>query len=157
MKIGLISDSHGNIQYVKNAGQYLKDTAKVDLIAHLGDEDDDADVLKGLGIEILKISGIFSASYQDPAISSRTIKEIDGIKVMFTHSPELSANDLRHIRAVFYGHTHIPKIENKNGVLWVNPGHLCEAGKRDNPASFAVAVIESGKISANIIKYSDIL
>ena len=157
MKIGLLSDSHGNIQYVKNAGQYLKDTAKVDLIAHLGDEDGDADVLEGLGIEILKISGIFSASYQDPSLPSRIVKEIDGTKVMFTHSPELSAKDLRQIKAVFYGHTHISKIEDKNGVLWVNPGHLCEAGRKDNPASFAVAVIESGKASAKIIKYSSIL
>jgi hypothetical protein len=157
MKIGLLSDSHGNIQYVKTAGQYLKDTAKVDLIAHLGDEEDDADVLKDLGIEILKISGIFSASYHDPTLPSRIVKEIEGIKVMFTHSPELSSGDLRQIRAVFYGHTHIPKIEDKKGVLWVNPGHLCESGKKGKPASFAVAVIESGRVSANILQYADIL
>jgi len=157
MKIGILSDSHGNTQYVKNAGQYLKDTAKVDLIVHLGDEGDDADVLKGLGIEVLKISGMFSIFYQDPALPSRIVKEIDGIKIIFTHSPELSVSDLRQIKAVFYGHTHISKIENKKGILWVNPGHLCEADKRDNQASFAVAAIESGRISANIIKYSDIL
>ena len=156
MRIGLLSDSHGNIQNVKKAGQYLKNNAKVNLIAHLGDEEDDADVLKYLGIEIIKISGIFSNSFQDPTVINHIVKDIEGVKVLFTHSPQLNPDDLAQIKAVFYGHTHIPKIENKNGILWVNPGHLCEGGKKGGPPSFAVADIKGGKIAADIIKYSDI-
>ncbi len=168
MKIGLLSDSHGNLAFVKKAGQYLKEKAKVDLIIHLGDDDDDVEALKGLGIEILKVPGIFSSYYQDPAIPNRIVKDIEGVKVLITHSCDAHPNDLpqdknpqdiikeEKIKAVFCGHTHIPKIEERNGILWVNPGHLRESDKKGNPASFAVIEATGGRMCAKIIKYSEI-
>lgn len=169
MRIGLISDSHGNIQYVKKVGQYLKQIARVDLIVHLGDECDDVDVIRDLGIEIIKIPGIFSSCYQNPEVPNRVIKEIEGIKVLMTHSTEAHPNDLPEdkdprqiikeegIKAVLYGHTHAPKIENKGGILWINPGHLRESDKKGNPASFAIVDIIQGKIDAKIIKYDEMM
>lgn len=168
MKIGLISDSHGNIQYVKNVGQYLKNKAKVDLIVHLGDEYGDVDALKNLGIEIIKVPGIFDSCYQDADAPNRIVKDIEGVKVLITHSSESHPNDSpqdknpgdiikeQNIKAVFYGHTHIPKIENRDGITWVNPGHLRESDKKGNPASFAIIEIKQDKISAKIIKYSEL-
>ena len=157
MKIGLLSDSHGNIPYVKKAAAYLKDKEKVGLIVHLGDECEDIEPLKDLGIEIIKIPGVSGLCCYDPAAPVRLSRDIDGVKVFMTHSPEFPIDELPEgVKAVFYGHTHIAKIENKKGALWVNPGHLRESDKKDNPASFAVAEINKGKITANIIKYSEI-
>lgn len=157
MKIGIISDSHGNIPYLKKAGKFLKETAKVGLIVHLGDECDDADVLKNLGLEVIKIPGLYSASCVDPDMPARVVKEIEGVKIFLTHSPEFPANEFPpDAKAVFYGHTHIEKIENRNGVLWVNPGHLREHDEKGKPASFAVVDIKNNTINAKIIKYSDI-
>jgi putative phosphoesterase len=168
MRIGLLSDSHGNIPYIKKVGRYLKEKAKVDLIVHLGDEFEDADVLDELGIEIMKVPGVFSSCYQDPATPNRLIVEIEGVKLLITHSCTSHPNDLPedgipadivkedNIKAVFYGHTHVPKIEDKDGVVWINPGHLQESDKKGNPASFAIVKIEDGRITSKIIKYDDI-
>jgi len=168
MKIGLLSDSHGNIEYVKKVGQYLKEKANVDLIVHLGDEYDDADVLKDLGIKILRVPGLCSSCYQDPGVPNRIVTEIEGMKILITHSAEAHSSDLpqdkdpkdiireENIKAVFCGHTHIAKVENKNGITWINPGHLRESDKKNNPASFAIVLIEKGKISAKIINYNSI-
>jgi len=157
MKIGLLSDSHGNIKYVKKAGKYLKEKFKVGLIAHLGDECGDADALKNLNIPLIKISCLISGCCDDPQAPAIVVQEIEGIKIFLTHSPEFPLSNLPSgVKAVFYGHTHIPKIENKNNILWVNPGHLRETDKK-GPASFAVVDVESGKLTANIIKYSDIV
>ena len=157
MKIGLLSDSHGNIQYVKKAGVYLKDNAKAGLIVHLGDDCEDVQPLKGLGIEIIKIPGVSGLCCHDPGLPLRVSRNIEGVNVFMTHSPEFPENELSQgTKAVFYGHTHIAKIENKKGVLWVNPGHLRESDKKGNPASFAIVEIKGAKISARIINYSDI-
>jgi len=169
MKIALLSDSHGNLAYIKKIGQYLKEKAKVDLIIHLGDEYNDVDILNDLGIDIIKVPGIFSSYYQDPSIPNRIIKEIEGVKVLITHSLDPHPNDLpqdrgpqdiiteENIKAVFYGHTHIAKVEEKKGVMFVNPGHLRESDKRGNPASFAIVEIKSGKICINPIEYGKII
>jgi putative phosphoesterase len=168
MKIGLLSDSHGNIQYVKKAAEYLK-KANVSLIVHLGDDCEDLDAVKNLGVEVVKVPGVFSSCYQDQSIPNRVIKEIEGVKILITHSSQPHPNDLpedkdpkdiieqENIKAVFYGHTHIPKIENKNGILWINPGHLRESDKKGNPATFAIVEIKDGMASGKIIKYSDVI
>lgn len=157
MKIGLLSDSHGNLPYVKKAAAYLKDKEKVDFIVHLGDDCEDTESIKNLGLDIIKVPGLSSACCSNPEMPSRVIKDIEGVKILIVHSPEISANELpRGLAAVFYGHTHIAKIENKKGVLWINPGHLRESDKRGNPASFAVVEIKDAKIEPRIIKYGDI-
>lgn len=157
MKIGLLSDSHGNIQYVKKAAAYLKDKEKVGLIVHLGDECDDVDVIRDLGIEIIKIPGV-SGLCCYPDMPHRLSRDIEGVKVFMAHSPEFPPNELpEDVKAVFYGHTHVAKIEDKKGVLWVNPGHLRESDKNGNPASFAIIDIGQGRIDAKIIKYNKIV
>ena len=168
MRIGLLSDSHGNTEYVKKVGRYLKEKVKADLIVHLGDEYEDADVLIPLGIQIIKVPGLFSAFYQDPGVPNRIVKDIEGVKVLIAHSLQPHPNDLpddknpqgiikeQNIKAVFYGHTHVPKIENKNGIAWINPGHLQESDKKGKPASFAIVEIKNSCITSKIIRYGDI-
>ncbi len=168
MKIGLLSDSHGNIAFIKKAGQYLKEKARVDLIVHLGDECDDIDALDGIGIEIIKIPGLFSSCYHDPAVPNRIIKDIAGIKILMTHCSSPHANDLaidkdpqtliaeNGIKAVFYGHTHIQKAEVKDGVVWINPGHMRESKDKGNFASFAVVEIKGAELLVDIIELTSL-
>ena len=157
MKIGLISDSHGNLPYVKKTAAYLRDKEKVNLIVHLGDDCEDIEPIKNLGMDIIKVPSSLSACCLDPEMPSRVVKDIEGVKILITHSPEVPADELpQGLAAVFYGHTHIAKVENKKGVLWINPGHLRESDKKGNPASFAVVEIKGAKIEPRIIQYGDI-
>ncbi len=54
------------------------------------------------------------------------------------------------IAAVIYGHSHQPKIEEKNGVLYINPGSA-GPGRFNLPVSVGKLEIKKGKLTAEII------
>ncbi len=162
MKVGVVSDSHGNLGYLKQAAKKLiEEEAK--LVIHLGDDYDDTQAVEELPIELVKIPGVFSHYYKDPRIPNRLIKEFTGWKVLITHSPTAHENDLptdrkpedivaeEGIDVVLHGHTHIPRIEEKNEVLWINPGHLKTEDKKGYPPSFALIDFDENQVKARII------
>ena len=49
--------------------------------------------------------------------------EIDGFRIYVLHIlAELDPQAAANVDAVIYGHSHLPKIETKNGTLFFNPG-----------------------------------
>jgi hypothetical protein len=54
-------------------------------------------------------------------------------------------------RVVVYGHSHQPKIEEKNGVLYFNPGSAGPC-RFDLPVSLGKLMIEAGKVRAELVK-----
>jgi len=162
MRIGVVSDSHKNLDNLKSAAGKLIEE-RVQAIIHLGDDYDDAKVLEEFPVEVVKIPGVFSTYYQDPGIPNRLVREFGGVKTLMTHAPtphkndppdELSPKELidrERIKVILYGHTHIPQIKENTGVLWVNPGHLQKEDKRGFPPSFAVVDFDKGKVTARIV------
>ena len=81
--------------------------------------------------------------------------EIGGVSIYVLH--DLTKLDLRPeaagFKVVISGHTHTPKQESKNGVLYLNPG---SAGPRrfTLPLSVARVTIREGKIEADIVLLS---
>jgi len=59
------------------------------------------------------------------------------------------------VDAVFYGHTHIPKAEIKDGILWLNPGHLRPSDKRGYPPSYAIVEINGAAMHMTIYSALD--
>jgi predicted phosphodiesterase len=55
------------------------------------------------------------------------------------------------LRVVVYGHSHQPKIEEKNGVLYFNPG---SAGPRrfNLPVSVGRLTIKGNEVSAEVVE-----
>lgn len=122
------------------AGKWLALHEKVSLIVHLGDDSDDAKVLKDLNIELIVVPGVFEPYYLDPQIPNRIIKYFKGKKVLISHTEETHKNDFsagskellrpeeiiakKEVDIALVGHTHIPKIEEKEGLIVLNPGHL---------------------------------
>jgi putative phosphoesterase len=93
----------------------------------------------------------------DKAAWARSLPEtevaaIGGISIYVLH--DLAQLDLKPEAAgfnvVISGHSHVPKQETKNGVLYLNPG---SAGPRrfKLPVSVARLVIREGKIAAEIL------
>jgi putative phosphoesterase len=78
--------------------------------------------------------------------------EIAGISIYVLH--DLAALDLKPeaagFKVVISGHSHVPKQETKNGVLYLNPG---SAGPRrfKLPVSVTRITIRGGKIAAEIL------
>ena len=161
MRVGVISDSHGEIENLRKAARWLIDKQNVEVIVHLGDNYEDTCVLENLGVRILKVPGVFSNYYQDRDIPNRVVVTFNGGKVLITHTECCHENDLPEdinpeelvnkdaVDVVLYGHSHIPRIDQRHSILYINPGHLKSEDKKGYPPSVAVVDFKE-QISANI-------
>jgi hypothetical protein len=164
MRLGLVSDTHGELEILREAGRKLEREWRVDVIAHLGDECEDVaalrDVWKG---EVIQVPGVYCKHYRDPAITNRILKEIGGCRILFTHTRGAHQNDLPAdpkpeelaatgaVDIVAFGHTHIPEIRWEGGVLWVNPGHLKEQDKKGYGPSFGVLDLTAEAVTTRLV------
>ena len=79
--------------------------------------------------------------------------ESDGVSIYVLHI--LEKFDLKPeaagIGAVIYGHSHVPKQEMRNGVLYFNPG---SAGPRrfNLPVSVGKLMVQDSKIRGEIVQ-----
>jgi len=161
MRVGVVSDSHGEIENLRKAARWLVDKQNVEVIVHLGDNYDDTSVLENLGVRIVKVPGVFSNYYQDADIPNRVVETFNGRKVLITHTECCHENDLpddikpdeivskKAVDVVLYGHTHIPRIEQKQSILYINPGHLKTEDKKGYSSTVAVVDFKD-QISVNI-------
>lgn len=80
------------------------------------------------------------------------VVELGGISIYVLH--DLAQLDLKPeaagFKVVISGHSHVPKQETKNGVLYLNPG---SAGPRrfKLPISLAMLTVDAGRVLAEII------
>ena len=166
MKIIVISDTHGELDQVDFLIGKLKNE-KPDLIIHLGDDSPDTKPIEDAGFKIIKVPGVFEEVYKDVKITNRIIVKLGNWYVLLTHTPESHKNDLptdpkpeelvsmRAVDAVFHGHTHIPRLEEINDIVYLNPGHLKKSDKKGWPATYAVVIVEDEKLSIEVRKLSD--
>jgi putative phosphoesterase len=149
--IGIISDTHGLLR--PEAFDALRG---VERIIHAGDIGA-AEILEKLAT-IAPVTAI--RGNVDKAAWARTLPEtevvaIGGISIYVLH--DLAQLDLKPEAAgfnvVISGHSHVPKQETKNGVLYLNPG---SAGPRrfKLPVTVGRFAIGEGKIKAEIVALS---
>jgi len=148
MRIGVMSDSHGNIDYVRQAAEYMME-AEVEYIVHLGDDYYDARILDILPVDVIKVPGVYDAVYKDVSVPNRLVKDMAGLKVLITHTKDSHRNDLPHdkmpeefiagrqVDIVLFGHSHSFSAKMESGILMVNPGHLRTEDKKGE-ATFAL-------------------
>ena len=163
MRVGVVSDSHGYRDNLGDAARKIVEDEEAEVIVHLGDDYDDTEVLEQFGVKIIKIPGVFSDYYQDRAIPNRLVEEFEGWKVLISHTESSHENDLAddlvpeeiiergEVDVLLHGHKHKPNIEEKGGVIRINPGHLKDEDKKGSPPSFAVIDFEKKKLRAKII------
>ncbi|MBW2091290.1 MAG: YfcE family phosphodiesterase [Deltaproteobacteria bacterium] len=166
MKFAVISDSHGETDNVRRLAERLA-LSGIKLALHLGDDYDDADVLYEAGFEVKKVPGVFSDYYQDPAIPNRLLTQIGSLKVLLTHADAPHENDRPEDKdpaelageekpdIVLFGHTHLPAIEEREGILWINPGHLKTSDKKGAPPSYALIDAEPSPVRIQILAFED--
>jgi putative phosphoesterase len=135
--IAIISDIHDNLANLKTALDYAK-SKSVSALFVLGDVTN-ADTLKYIAKNFsekiylvsgnMEVSDLEKESKKYPNIiylgrRGGVIKIADR-KIGLCHEPHL-ANDLikQGAEMIFYGHTHKPHEELKNGAKLVNPGNI---------------------------------
>jgi putative phosphoesterase len=148
-KIGLISDTHGLLR--PEAVDALQGS---DLIIHAGDVGDlhILDELKSIA-PVIAVRGNMDNEGCAYTLKRTEITEICDNSLYVLH--DISKLDLdpssAHIRAVIYGHSHRPSIEEHEGVLYINPG---SAGPRrfKLPVTVALIDIQGKKLNPEIIR-----
>jgi uncharacterized protein len=120
MLVGVISDTHGLLR-----PEALAALRGSDYIIHAGDIGDPA-ILSKLA-EIAPVTAVRgNCDHGDWAgkIPETEVLEVGGVSIYVLHV--LEKLDLKPgaagFAAVIFGHSHIPKQEIRNGVLYFNPG-----------------------------------
>ncbi|MBC7341229.1 MAG: phosphodiesterase [Clostridia bacterium] len=165
MPIVIISDTHGSLEGWEKANHYLNGA---DLILHAGDilyhgprnpippgydPAALAQAINDVGVPTIVARGNCDADVDQlvirtPIQSPYAWVSIDGVRILVTHGDrevvnrdELVAGGQIHLWVS--GHTHIPKLEIKGPVMFVNPGSL-GLPKAGEPS---LAILEGKRIS----------
>lgn len=162
-----MSDTHGNANRLRETAKGILSSHKIDLFIHLGDDYDDAEVFEELGCEYVRVPGVYSDYYADNSVPNRVLRDFEGWRFLLSHTDVSHSNDLpddprpedltagRQIDVLLYGHSHEPHIATKDGILFVNPGHLKEEDKKGSDASYALIDVSRDSIQAKIVKAKD--
>jgi putative phosphoesterase len=148
MRIGVISDTHGLLR-----PQALAALRDCDRIIHAGDIGDPEILATLAGIApVTAIRGNVDREPWARKIPPTNVLEVDNLSIYILHN--LAELDLQPeaagFAAVIYGHSHAPKQETKNGVMYFNPG---SAGPKrfKLPVSVGRLMIESGTVRGEIL------
>jgi uncharacterized protein len=149
IKIGVISDTHGLLR--TEAVEALRGS---DCIIHAGDIGDPAILVKlGEVAPVTAVRGNVDREKWARKIPQTNVLEVSGVSIYVLH--DLQSLDLKPesagFAAVVSGHSHVPKKEFKNGVLYFNPG---TAGPRRFrlPVSLGRLIVERGQVRGEIIE-----
>ena len=149
--LGVISDTHGLLR--PEAVEALRG---VDRILHGGDVGA-PEILKELETiaPVTAVRGNVDGGSWARKLPLSEVIEVDGISIYMLHI--LEKLDLKPeaagLRAVVYGHSHVPKIEEKNGVLYFNLG---SAGPQrfKLPVTVGRLIVENDTLRSEIIELS---
>jgi putative phosphoesterase len=147
-RVGVISDTHGLLR--PEATRALRG---VDLIVHAGDVGG-VEVLDGLRAiaRVVAVRGNNDRDAWARALRERETIVVAGIRILVTHDvKELRAGPATlGVRVVVAGHSHRPSIDEREGVLFLNPG---SAGPRrfTLPVSVAILTVQNERPHARLV------
>lgn len=161
MKIGVVSDTHNNLQNVQRIVE-LFNAAQVDRIIHTGDitQAKTLDVFAELTMPLYGVFGNndqerdsldeavtrHGFTFQDPPL----VLEWQERSIMVVHNPlELERHLNEHHDLALHGHTHLYRFEKRAEQVMFNPGEC--AG---HMAGFnAIGVLDLADLSVEILRF----
>lgn len=155
MRIGVVSDSHGNI---KSLEQAVEKMGKVDVIFHLGDYvTDGLEIRTMTSTPVVVLNGNMDFGSTDGEDFVKT--SFGGKTIIACHGHEFgvkgSLNNLfykaksEEADIALFGHTHVPFCETDEGILFMNPGALTYS-RFAMDKSYGVITIEGDAVSGKI-------
>jgi uncharacterized protein len=149
MILGILSDTHGLLR-----PEALEALRGSDRILHAGDVGA-PEILERLAqiAPVTAVRGNVDTGAWALSLNTTEVVETGGVSVYMLH--DLGQLDLKPeaagFRMVLYGHSHHPKIEEKNGVLYFNPG---SAGPRrfSLPVSVGRVTISAGEVEGVLVE-----
>ncbi len=148
MRLGILSDTHGLLR-----PEAVAALQGMDHILHIGDVGDSGilDQLQTLA-PLTAIRGNIDRKGPCAQLPATEMVELGGVFLYLVHA--LADLDLdpraAGVQAVLFGHSHRPRIDYKDGILYLNPG---SAGPRrfSLPVTLAYLDLENGTLHPQII------
>jgi putative phosphoesterase len=138
--IGLISDTHGLLR-----ADVLPALQGCDRVFHAGDVGS-REILDALGAigPVHAVRGNTDRSEWGRTLPETECVEVDGVTLYMIHILEDLDLDpaAAGVDVVVYGHTHRPRVDERDGVLYVNPGS-CGPRRFDLPVTVARLTIDT--------------
>ncbi|MBR4434936.1 MAG: metallophosphoesterase [Clostridia bacterium] len=161
IKLGIMSDTHGNSAALDRAYKALSDA---DAYVHLGDFVSDARVLETMTDKPVHAVRGNSDSFtpdHDNVPPKELVIEYEGVKLLLIHGHAHEVDAYFTLAAreraerlgcsvLLYGHTHIPQYRNYGDLSVINPGSPARPRGGSKP-SVAEVIIDSGRVRARII------
>ena len=147
-RLGVISDTHGLLR-----PEALRALRGVDLVIHAGDVGS-PEVLDGLRAvaRVVAVRGNNDTGAWARALRLHETVETGGVKLFVIHDVKTLRGQpaARGARVVIAGHSHRPSIDERDGVLFLNPG---SAGPRrfTLPISVATLIVRDGRVRARLV------
>lgn len=150
MRVGLVSDTHDLLR--PEVVEYLRGS---DHILHAGDLCGEA-VLQELAriAPLTAVRGNNDRGAWAQRLREREVVRLGGATILVVHD----IADLQRVPdtggagTVVSGHSHQPKVEERGGVLHVNPG---SAGPRRFrlPISAGELIVEAGRVTVHLVQF----
>lgn len=137
MKILLVSDSHGDYASLDRLANMYPE---MDLYLHAGDSEQDEFSIK----PFISVRGNCDHYYDFP--NYLVIPSPIG-NIYVQHLPFISKSvaDEHKAKIVIHGHTHTRRKEDKNGILYINPGSISYARDKYD-GSYAIIEIDTNNV-----------
>jgi uncharacterized protein len=148
LRVGLVSDTHGLLR--PEARAFL---AGCDYIVHGGDVGG-ADILDELAhmAPLIAVRGNNDTQVWAARLAQTELVRVGGIFLYVIHNLEELDIDpaAAGVRVVVSGHSHQPKIEERAGILYVNPGS-CGPRRFKLPISAGELTVSESAVKARIV------
>jgi putative phosphoesterase len=147
--IGLISDTHGLLRPEAIAALH-----GVDMIIHAGDvgRADILDELQRIAPTVAVRGNVDRGAWAASLPATQTV-EVGGARIHVLHDVHALAIDpiAAGVQAVIFGHSHRPLVEERHGVLFVNPD---AAGPRRFrlPVTVGRLIVAGSELHAEIVE-----
>ena len=157
MRIGVISDTHGNIPAIRRA---IVAVGPVDIWLHAGDFSQDANALAEFtGLPVTAVAG--NCDKEATAKIDEFI-EVAGKRIWLTHGHRYQVKERvkelvwwsRQFGAdiVIYGHSHWPEIIEEAGILVLNPGSAAYPRQAKIPTAGLLEITGDGQVRSSLIQ-----
>lgn len=144
-KVVVISDTHGLFR-----PQVLSYLDGADLILHAGDINTQAivDQLETYGpLKVVRGNNDKDWAEQIPVHSQFTVEDV---RFFMVHNKRDVPRELPPVDVIVYGHSHKYAQEEKQGVLWLNPGS-CGPRRFHQDITMAIMTVDGKKIEVQKI------
>ena len=138
LNVLVISDSHGNINFLHSVVNKAKEIADIKQIWHLGDEYEDMNYIDFDGI-VKRVPGTRHPDYNSGKLLKFLSFAFANNDITIIHSPyDIPSSLIGEKRLFFHGHLHRSNIEKSGNGIIISPGHIKCHNDRGYDATFLI-------------------